>query len=330
MRFSGVPSESRKSINRAGQTLVEGTADPSVIEEARELVGRWRACHLYPINTFQSTLRRKAGTYPGDVIVAQRLKRMPTIVDKLKRYPDMKLTTMQDIGGVRAVMTSVPDVYHLAGEYKTMGRFAHELVAEYDYIQGPRDEDGYRSLHLIYKYRNSQNPAYNGLRLEVQLRTKLQHTWATAVETMGTFLGQALKSRQGDRDWIDFFAVTSSAFALREKSAPVPRFAALDAIQTANAVAEAETRLSALDQMGAFSVAVDTIAKESSGSSYHLIVLNSLEHTVALTSYERGGFEQALEDRSVTQEVSPVLRKPFQAPPTCKPGIGRHRVGVRR
>jgi signal transduction histidine kinase/putative methionine-R-sulfoxide reductase with GAF domain len=34
--------------------------------------------------------------------------------------------------------------------------------------------------------------------------------------------------------------------------------------------------------------------------------------------------------RSVTQEVSPVLRKPLQAPPTCKPGIGRHRVEVRR
>ena len=314
MRFSHVPTESKKGINRAGQTLVEGTADASIIEAARDLVGRWRACHLYPINTFQSTLRRKASSYPGDVIVAQRLKRMPTIIDKLKRYPDMKLTTMQDIGGVRALMASVGDVYHLAAEYKTMGRFAHELVAEYDYIQDPRDEDGYRSLHLIYKYRNNRNPDYDGLRLELQLRTKLQHTWATAVETMGTFLGQALKSRQGDRDWIDFFAITSSAFALREKRTPVPRFAALDVMETAKAVANAEAGLSALDQMSAFSVAVNTIAQESSGSSYHLIVLNSFEHSVKLTSYERGSFEQALEDYARAEKdaaegskIEPVL-----------------------
>jgi len=314
MRFSHVPLESKKSIIRAGETLVEGKASPSEIEQARELVGRWRACHLYPINTFQSTLRRKAGSYPGDVIVAQRLKRMPTIIDKLKRYPDMKLTTMQDIGGVRAVLGSVDDVYRLAREYKTMGRFAHELVAEYDYIQNPRDEDGYRSLHLIYKYKNSQNTDYDGLRVELQIRTKLQHTWATAVETMGTFLGQALKSRQGDRGWIDFFAITASAFALRENCAPLPRFGNLSDGETALAVADAEARLFALDQMRAISVAVDMIAKESSGSSYHLIVLNSLERTVEVTSYDRGSFEQALEDYSKSEKdaaegmkIEPVL-----------------------
>jgi hypothetical protein len=304
MRFSKVPPESKKSMNRAGQTLVDATASPLELERARELVSRWRACHLYPINTFQSTLRRKAGSYPGDVIVAQRLKRMPTIVDKLKRYPDMKLTTMQDIGGVRAVLRSVRDVYKLAQEYKTMGRFAHELVAEDDYIASPRDEDGYRSLHLIYKYKNNRNPEYDGLRLELQIRTKLQHTWATAVETMGTFLGQALKSRQGDREWIDFFAITGSAFALRENCAPVPRFGRLATEETARAVAEAEARLSALDQMRGFSVAVDTIAKESSGSSYHLIVLNSLERTVEVTSYDRASFEQALEDYAESEKAA--------------------------
>ena len=76
---------------------------------------------------------------------------------------------------------------------------------------------------LIYKYKNNQHPQYDGLRLELQIRTKLQHIWATAVETMGTFLGQALKSRQGDKAWIDFFAETSSAFALMENCNPLPR-----------------------------------------------------------------------------------------------------------
>ena len=60
----------------------------------------------------------------------------------------MKLTTMQDIGGVRAVLKTVEDVYKLAAEYKTKSRFAHELIDEKNYIQDPRDEDGYRSLHF--------------------------------------------------------------------------------------------------------------------------------------------------------------------------------------
>jgi len=129
----------------------------------------------------------------------------------------MKLTTMQDIGGVRAILDSVKDVYMLAEEYLNSSRFSHELVDQKDYIKNPRSEDGYRSVHLIYKYKYQRAAAYNGLRIEMQIRTKLQHIWATAVESMGTFLGQALKSRLGDQKWLDFFAITSSAFAYARK-----------------------------------------------------------------------------------------------------------------
>ena len=37
------------------------------------------------------------------VIVGQRLKRVPTILDKLSRLPNMKVTRMEDIGGCRAI-----------------------------------------------------------------------------------------------------------------------------------------------------------------------------------------------------------------------------------
>jgi hypothetical protein len=38
---------------------------------------------------------------------------------------------------------------------------------------------------------------YNDLKIEMQLRSQYQHAWATAVETVGTFIGQALKSSIG-------------------------------------------------------------------------------------------------------------------------------------
>jgi hypothetical protein len=52
----------------------------------------------------------------------------------------------------------------------------------------------------------------------------LQHAWATAVETAQLFTGQALKSKvkNATEDWLRFFALSSSLFALREKSPTVP------------------------------------------------------------------------------------------------------------
>jgi putative GTP pyrophosphokinase len=315
--FSPVPKESKSEIKRAGEVLAKSTALTEEVLRALDLADRWRACHAYPINTFQANLRSKLKDFPNNPIVAQRLKRMPTIIDKLKRYPAMQLTTMQDIGGVRAILGSVSDVYRLANMFRGSSRLAHELVDEKDYIKNPRSEDGYRSLHLIYKYRNKQAPGYNGLRLEVQIRTQLQHTWATAVETMGTFLGQALKSRLGDQEWLDFFAIVSSALAHKEESVPVPRFRDLSEMDTFRAVADAEARLQALEKMHAFSAVVQSIVKNKNVTRswfYHLIILNSLKHTVQIRAYDRDSFEQAVTDYGKVEaqaakgeKIEPVL-----------------------
>ena len=264
MRFPPVPPESKNQINKAGKLLAKGSTAPEDIARAGDLGNRWRACHAYPLNTFQATLRtRLARNYRQDAIAAQRLKRMSTIIDKLRRYRAMQLTTMQDIAGVRAILESAEDVDRLIDEYKTGTRFEHELIDEKDYIAFPRSEDGYRSYHLIYRYRNFRNSLCDGLRVEMQVRTRLQHIWATAVETMGTFLGQALKSRQGDQEWIDFFAIVSSAFAYMEGRPLVPRFDSLTQEKTFHAVVDAEKGLGALDKMMAFSTAVKQLPSRS-------------------------------------------------------------------
>jgi hypothetical protein len=296
MAFSFPPKESKYQINRAGYALINYGVGTPQYNDALILADKWRACHAYPINTFQATLRRKAKKLSNNPIIAQRLKRMPTIINKLGRYPSMRLAQMQDIGGVRAVLESVADVNKLASEYRQKSRFEHELVTEKNYIQNPRNEDGYRSLHLIYKYKNKRAPTYNDLLLELQIRTKLQHTWATAVETMGTVLGQGLKSRRGDKEWIDFFAVTSSAFAYEENTELVPRFKDLTREQTFQAVARSAEEIKALEKMKGFSIAVNEIVKKGAhraGWSYHLIILNSLQKTVEITAYTRDNFKKA-------------------------------------
>ena len=91
-------------------------------------------------------------------------------------------------------------------------QFKHRLVHFDDYVGCPR-ESGYRSIHLVYRYRSDKNPAHNDLKIEMQLAApRLQHAWATAVETVGTFKGQFLKSGLGDMEWLRFFALTGSAY----------------------------------------------------------------------------------------------------------------------
>lgn len=41
----------------------------------------------------------------------------------------------------------------------------------------------------------------------------MQHAWATAVETLGFFKKQSLKSSSGDAKWLVFFQLASAAFA---------------------------------------------------------------------------------------------------------------------
>jgi putative GTP pyrophosphokinase len=291
-----VPKESKSQINKAGKVLVQQVdLFSQEYQDALELANRWRACHAYPINTFQATLRTKIKYCKGDVLVAQRLKRMPTIIDKLSRYPAMQLTTMQDIAGIRAICDHLTDIKFIVSKYVDNKNFPHEFVGSYDYISNPRDIDGYRSHHLVYKYLNKQNSIYDGLRVEIQLRTKLQHIWATAVETMGTFLGQALKSKQGEKEWLDFFALVSSAFSFLEKTPQVPRFSHLSKKQTLDAVAKMEQELGAIEKMKNFSTVVSSMGSTKS-YTYHLLVLNSLRHTIDVYTYDRENFETAMAD----------------------------------
>ena len=208
----------------------------------------------------------------------------------------MKLARMQDIAGVRGIVSRMNHLRDAQAQYQEEGRLEHQLVGLDDYILSPKP-DGYRSLHLVFKYRNLSNPAFDGMQVELQLRTKLQHAWATAVETMGTFVGQALKSRQGESHWLRFFELTSSAFAHVEECPRVPAWAGLNFEETCLAVRQAELQLGVLDKLEGFSVAVSGISDHSTFPRkyfYHVVVLDSLDRKVTMIPFSEREFEQAV------------------------------------
>lgn len=218
-----VPEHSKSAVGRASKLVGKGVGTPAELKEARAVLSNFRSAHAFPLNAVTVTVRQKALLVAPSAVVAQRLKRLPTILDKLTRHPTMSVTTMHDLGGCRVVFESVDEVDQLINELRDLPRARNRVTRIYDYLHGEPGPkaSGYRGMHLAYEYRASK-PEYHGLRIELQVRTQLQHAWATAVETMDLFSGSELKYGKGEPDVIRYFVLVSSLMAHEEGSSSVP------------------------------------------------------------------------------------------------------------
>jgi putative GTP pyrophosphokinase len=166
-----------------------------------------------------------------------------------------------------------------------------------DYIKSPK-ESGYRGVHLVFKCKN-------GFSIELQIRTQIQHAWATAVETMGTFLDYSLKSSEGPEEWLDFFALASSAFAVLESTPRIPGHDSSSDRDTFKTLLEMEKRLDVLNKLAGFRVIARHISNDKKKGRYHLITLNLEEMKAFIKSYEARHISVANADYSRTEaEIS--------------------------
>lgn len=289
------PAYSKGQVDKAGKILTS-RAPVSLQEESNALgiVNNWRAAHNFPLNTFQVTLRRKAADIDPTRLIAQRIKRMTSIEMKLERFRGMRMTQMQDIGGCRAIMSSIATVNKLVDRYKNSD-LKHKLDDIDDYINCPKPS-GYRGIHMIYKYYSDRDgPAvFNGLFIEMQLRTRLQHTWATAVETVGTFLEQALKSSMGEEKWLRFFALMSSSFAIKEKCSVMVPGTPNNKLLLAEEIRHFENELQVSTVLTMYQQAI-SVAKDGArkGDHYYLLVLEPSKQQMSVHGFKRSQIIQA-------------------------------------
>lgn len=282
-----------REVDRAGRALVPAQARPHDYIDALDVVDNWRAAHAFPLNTFQVGLRQRARRVDPASIVAQRLKRLSSIELKLVRFPTMQLSAMQDIGGCRAIVHSVAQVRRLHELY-VKSSLKHAAVRTKDYIAAPKDS-GYRSLHLVYRYYSDKKPTFNGLQVEIQLRTQLQHAWATAVETVGTFLDQSLKSSQGSADWLRFFELIGSAFALKEQMPLVPNTPS-DRPELVGEIRHYAQRLEVQRTLREYQKVVERhIIPRLREAGFYLLVLRPSERSASVEKFTRPQLEQATE-----------------------------------
>lgn len=212
-----VPSKSQ--VNKAGRIIRDVGSrrldpyDPR-LEWAFDVLVAYRAAHQYPLvkasNGLRSILRTEQ--IPGQV--SQRLKRIPTIWEKLHREPNMQLARMQDIGGCRAVLASLDELRVV--ERRLRKNRPPARVS--DYILAPRTS-GYRALHLVVMYEDRDRMERA---VEVQLRTQVMHDWAFSIEQLGGRIGDELKSGIGPAPVLDFLRAVAEAMAMEEAGEMVP------------------------------------------------------------------------------------------------------------
>jgi len=213
----------------------------------------------------------------------------------------MNLAQMQDIGGCRAVVRDIDGLRQLVKEYETRDS-VHPLAGKKDYLSEPKP-DGYRSIHLIYRYNGRNAKAvYSGMRVEIQLRTSLQHIWATAVEAAGTFTKQALKSNQGSADWLRFFACMSSWFAMREGCPPVPGVPE-DLRGLASEIADLNDALHVAAVLQSFTVTARH-AGTAVGMKYFLLSLDPVGRTVEARGFKEDQSEEANTAYTLLEEAN--------------------------
>lgn len=290
------PEYSKVQVDAAGKLLASGNGEAAELDRALQVINNWRSSHSFPLNTLQVTLRRLARREDPEALVAQRIKRLSSISHKLERFPTMKLSQMQDIGGCRAVLSSVAKAEAIRDAYgdRTVLRHRHHLVREVDYIEEPKPS-GYRGIHLIFRYQSDRKQTYNGLQIEIQLRSKLQHAWATAVETVGTFLEQALKSSQGSDRWLRFFSLMGSALAVRERRPLVPGTPDREA-DLRKELRDVTAELNVHERLTWYGRAVTTIEAPGAsrgGDAYYLLQLRPKAGTVMVSRYTHAELEEA-------------------------------------
>jgi len=185
-------------------------------------------------------------------------------------------------------------------------------VRDWDHLQTPK-KDGYRSFHRVYKfapYKDGEQDFVNR-KVEIQFRTRLQHSWATAVEAVGLFRNEDIKGGEGDKDWRRLFELMSSEIAITEGCPEVPE--APCRIERLKEIKDIDSRIKAVSLLENLSQAFNyTEMYIYTRAKYFLIEYDRINARVSVKPYStaRGGTESfnntEAEDRAV-RSVNAVL-----------------------
>lgn len=274
---------SKREIVEAGkllrQTLTEASDE---VLQAFRVAHDWRAAHAYPMHRIRHELRGKIRRSGGEGLTAGRVKRMTSVRRKLSASP-VTLYQMQDLAGIRAILPDKSDVQRVRELFEP-DETNHIIQRENDYILEPRDS-GYRSLHLILKYQDDRGDGvYDRQTVELQLRTRLQHSWATAVEAVGLVRDEHLKGGGGSLGWRRFFELMSGEIAAYE-GCSLPRNIPVDEKIRRAEIQKINEMIGAVQELDGLNEGLAAAENIRSSSGYFLLRFDRAARKVTVAPY---------------------------------------------
>lgn len=158
---------------------------------------------------------------PLGAAVSSRHKRMQAILEKLQRFPHMRLSQMDDIAGCRVVVDTLG---HIALLREALSR-GYDIHRVNDYISSPK-ATGYRAVHVVLELPDTNfvmHRSVNSCFVEVQLRTPRQNEWADQVEAATGTTGIDLKGGDASalpEDLVEYIKLASEIRALADRGEP--------------------------------------------------------------------------------------------------------------
>jgi Region found in RelA / SpoT proteins len=165
---------SNGEINRLGDRLrMSSAVGAGDLEQLQEL----RRAYESALHDAQA---RIAAELDGIAVPTSRLKTVQTLVGKLRREPNMNLSQVQDVAGIR-IVREMP----LPEQSRISERIADMFAGSRTIDRRVKPSFGYRAVHVVVKV--------DGLPVEVQVRTAMQDRWAQIVERMADHWGRQIR-----------------------------------------------------------------------------------------------------------------------------------------
>jgi len=307
-------SYSNNGVKKAGRRLRKKEGD---LKSATATIQQFRAAHEKPLNTIAYLVGRCCRELGIDVKPVTRLKRLETIVDKLQRKSldgettnATCVTNMNDIGGCRAIFPDLESLEkakeRLQVTVEKVGRIKIKDID--DYITNPKPNDcGYRSLHVIYRYDHASGKSFN---IEAQLRTRLQHLWATTVEIVDILEGTKIKthSHSPDEDkeklqvqWEELLSIMSQYIADAEGAIALSNG---NRAQFSNRLIELNREINALSRLRSFKILSEKVEGCRDGSIEHVLLVIDETSLEMIFSEEFENYTQAISVYNAAEKMT--------------------------
>lgn len=264
----------------------ENTISEEEFRDALFILKRYRENHIPSLKYFSALLEGKLKRLKvfEQSIVSSRSKRLESIANKLVVRPTMRLAQMDDLVGIRVTL---PDM-------EVLDQFIHDTynceIVNSDcifddfhttnYISEPKP-DGYRGIHQIFKCKADGNSYF---KLELQIRTKIQHEWATVVEILGSLQRVSFKAGQGNESYLRFLELSSVLFSIEEGSPVIAAYAKLTPSDICFKLDILDKKLQIIEMLRGFTSIPSP--KQSVKAKYYLIQLNLYTHETKVLPYD--------------------------------------------